>query len=268
MASTRGNPIHGVRRRAFYERKWLVEAIAAGPPFIVALYTAYKAWVATSAGSADTVAAQAQLGVDPIILSAACGWLLIASLVKVASAKAQDAKDDLARGHDGLVAALHVVYAVVARVGKLDTPEALASLRVTFHRVVPPLESGEHIEHIVKYVGGIGSDPGRQFSIRSGITGRAIREKAAFVMSRQSEKFEDYVNELVKDWSYTQADARQMTMDRFSAMAVPVRGRGQDVLGVVYLDSSSKNFFASDDMQQTVAAACVGVADYIGERYV
>jgi hypothetical protein len=58
-----------------------------------------------------------------------------------------------------------------------------------------------------------------------------------------------------------------MTIDRFSAMAVPVAGRGQDMLGVVYLDSSLTNFFAVDAMQQAVVAACTGVADYIGERY-
>lgn len=261
------NPIHGLRKRAFYERKWLVEAVAAGPPFIGATYSAYKAWSASNAVVDPSVTVVATNGVDPLILGGACAWLLLASVIKVLAAKAQDSKEDLSKGHDGLLATLHVVHSVVARLGKLATPAQNKSLRVTFHRVVPPLENSEHIEHIVPYVGGSGSEPGRAFSIRSGITGRAIREKAVFVMSRQSERYEDYVNELVREWSYTEADAKKMTTDRFSAMAVPVRGRGQEVLGVVYLDCSSKDFFASDEMQQTVVAACVGVADYIGERY-
>jgi hypothetical protein len=261
------NPIHGLRRRAFYERKWLVEAVAAGPPFIGATYTAYKAWYASNAPVDPGATIAATSGVDPIILGGACAWLLLASVIKVLAAKAQDTKEDLAKGHDGLLATLHVVYSVVAHQGKLTTPEQRKSLRVTFHRVLPPLENSEHIEHIVPYVGGSGSEPGRKFSIRSGITGRAIREKAVFVMSRQNEKYEDYMDELVREWSYTEADAKKMTTDRFSAMAVPVRGRGQDVLGVVYLDCSSKDFFASDEMQQAVVAACVGVTDYIGERY-
>lgn len=267
MAGTKSNPIHGLGKRAFYERKWLVEAIAAGPPFLGAMYAAYKAWRATAGDAEEASASIATLGIDTWVLGGVCAWLLVASLIKVLAAKAQDAKEDLAKGHDGLVATLHVVHAVVARAGRLETPAQLKSLRVTFHRVVPPLEDSDHIEHIVRYVGGSGSEPGRKFSIRSGITGRAIREKAVFTMSRRSEKFEDYVNELVSEWSYTEADAKKMTFDRFSAMAVPVRGRGQEVLGVVYLDSSSKDFFATDDMQQIVVAACVGVTDYIGERY-
>lgn len=263
----KNNPIHGLRKRAFYERKWLVEAIAAGPPFVGAVYSAFKAWHATQLPVDPAVAVKAN-GVDPVILGGVCTWLLVASVIKVLAAKAQDAKDDLSKGHDGILAALHVVHSAVARVGKLETAEQKTSLRVTFHRVVPPLESSEYIEHIVPYVGGAGSAPGRKFSLRSGITGCAIREKAVFVMSRRSDRYEDYVNELVRDWSYTEADAKKMTSDRYSAMAVPVRGRGgKDVLGVVYLDSSSKDFFASDEMQQTVVAACVGVADYIGGRY-
>lgn len=263
----KNNPIHGLRKRAFYEHKWLVEAIAAGPPFVGATYSAIKA-LESSAVPADSKALVATAnGVDPLILGSVCAWLLIASVIKVLAAKAQDTKEDLAKGHDGIRAALHIVHTTVSRVGKLETPEQRRSLRVTFHRVVPPLESSDYIEQIVSYVGGNGSEPGRRFSIRSGITGRAIRENAVFLMSRQSVKYEDYVNELVSDWSYTEADAKKMTTDRFSAMAVPVKGRGQDVLGVVYLDSSSKDFFAADEMQQTVVASCVGIADYIGERY-
>lgn len=263
----KNNPIHGFRSRAFYERKWLVETIAAGPPFIGATYSAFKAWPASNASVNPSLVSATANGVDPLILGGVCAWLLVASVLKVLAAKAQDAKEDMAKGHDGLLAALHVVHSVVARAGQLAAGEESNSLRVTFHRVVPPLDSSEHIEHIVPYVGGDGGEPGRTFSIRSGLTGRAIREKAVFVMSRQSEKYEDYVNELVREWSYTEADAKKLTIDRFSAMAVPVRGRGQDVLGVVYLDNSAKNFFASTAMQETVVAACVGVADYIGERY-
>lgn len=264
----KNNPIHGLRKRAFYERKWLVEAIAAGPPFIAAAYALYRAIETASATTPGGTAAAPANAVDPMILGGACLWLLAASVTKVLAAKAQDAKEDLSKGHDGILAALHVVHSAVSRVGKLETQEEKCSLRVTFHRVVPPLDSSEYIEHIVPYVGGKGGEPGRKFSVRSGITGCAIREKAVFVMSRSSDRYEEYVDELVRDWSYTEADAKQMTSDRYSAMAVPVRGRGgQDVLGVVYLDSSSKNFFAPNEMQQTVVAVCVGVADYIGERY-
>lgn len=264
---SKNNPIHGLRKRAFYERKWLVETIAAGPPFIGATYSAYKALQSNGVQVEPNSLSVTDNGVDPLILGSVCAWLLVASVIKVLAAKAQDTRDDLAKGHDGIRAALNVVHNTVSLVGKLETAEQRRTLRVTFHRVVPPLGHSEYIEQIVPYVGGNGSEPGRRFSIRSGITGCAIREKAVIVMSRQSVQYEDYLNELVKDWSYTEADAKKMTSDRFSAMAVPVAGRGQDMLGVVYLDSSLKNFFAVDEVQQAVVAACTGVADYIGERY-
>ena len=250
------NPIHGHSTRPFYQSKLFIEAVSSVPPILGAAYAAFKA----------NQSEDGQVGV--VILVVVCLWLVGVSVVKIINAKNGDSNDELVNGHDGILAALHVVHATVARVGRLETSQQKNTLRVTFHRVVPPLDTSEYIEQITPYVGGGGGGQGRKFSMRSGITGSAIREKQVFLMDRTTDKYEDYLSELIRDWSYIEADARKVTSDRYSAMAVPVQGRRQDVLGVIYLDSSEKNFFASDEMQQAVIAACFGVTTYIGERYV
>ncbi len=87
-------------------------------------------------------------------------------------------------------------------------------------------------------------------------------------MDRQSESYEDYRRELVADWHYTEHDVENITSDRYSAVAVPIRSKnGQDILGVVYLDCREKNFFSPPAMRDAVHNACLGIARYTGERY-
>lgn len=248
------NPIHGLRKQKFYEKNSFVELIAAGPPVVAAIFGAFDAY-------------QKENQILLIGLCLGCFWVIILAFVKIQIAKAKDQQEERNRGHDGLVAALHIIHKVVAHVGNIGGEKDERKLRVTFHRVEPPLEKSDHIEQIVPYVGGSGGGCGRTFSIRAGITGKAIRENALFVMQRASDKPEDYVKELIQKWGYTEADARQMQQDRFSAIAVPVSGKGNDVLGVLYLDSSERNFFNGKKMRETVVSACAGLANYIGERY-
>ena len=261
------NPIHGMGKRAFYEHKWLVEAVVAVPPIFGAAYPVCQAWFVSAPAAAPRIEQGTINAEIPIILALVCAWLILGSVLKVLAAKAQDVRENLSKGHEGLLATLNVVHSVVAGLGGLETPDETRQLRVTFHRVVPPLDNSEYIEQIVPYLGGSGREPGGQFSIRSGITGRAIRENAVFVMSRQNDDYEKYLKELITDWAYTEADAKKLQSDRFSGMAVPIKGREGVVLGVVYLDSCIKNFFDTNEIQEAVVAACVGVTKYIGERY-
>lgn len=256
MGKKTNNPIHGLKRKRFYERKWFAESISAGPPFIAAAAAAVKA-------ATDNIEWLFGLAV------ASCVWLIGAAVLKVYQGKKQDAADDEARNHDGLTAALHVLHTSVAQAGKLSTEEKDQCLRVTFHRVVPPLDNSDWIEQIVPYVGGNHDGAGRKFHVRTGITGKAVRENGTFVMDRQGESFEDYKKELISSWGYTQKDVEKVTSDRFSLMAVPVTDRdGQEVLGVVYLDCCNRNFFAPEVVKIAVLSCCAGVARYTGERYV
>ena len=253
----RTNPISGIKRRKPWEKKWFAEVAGSGPPFLAAVFAAVKAL-----GDPSTTWL-----FWPSVL--ACVWLLLASILKVVQAKKLDAEEDLRKSHDGLTAALSVLHSTVCQISGVPESERSSCLRATFHRVVPPLDEADHIEQIVPYVGGRGNGEGRKFPIRSGITGQAVRDKSPYIMNRTSESYDDYKKELVSKWHYTEGDVKAITSDRFSAMAVPMTSRdGQHVIGVVYLDSSNRNFFGSEVVYEAVLGGCAGITRYTGERYV
>lgn len=245
------NPIHGSEKKKFYEKKWLVELVASGPP--------------AAAAGIGALTAPSSLG---LLLFGALLWLLVAQSLKVANAYRQDKKEDELRSHDGLIAAMHVLHGLITA-GALKTDDDDPAIRATFHRVVPPLRDPQFLEQIIPYVGGDNGGQGRTFSIRSGITGCAVRTGSdVFVMDRQSQSDDDYKQELISDWNYTAADAKKMTMDRYSAIAVPVTDRtGHQVIGVIYLDAKRKSCFSSPEMTQLVIDACGGISTYVGARY-
>lgn len=139
-------------------------------------------------------------------------------------------------------------------------------MRTTIHRVVSGDGGAQEVEQLLPYVGGTGSPPGRTFSVRSGIIGKAVRERSVFAASRVSPDYEALLAELVRDWSYTMEDARKLSPDRRSWMAVPIPVEGGPVVAVVYLDSSEPDFFVAD-VQRVVLEACAGITSYIDEVY-
>lgn len=255
--NTKKNPIHGQqKKKRFYERKWFLELVASGPPALAAAAAANKSYQLENSSGVW------------IYLAAGLVWLVVAQVFKVVAAYRQDAKDDELRSHDGLQAALTVLHAVVQD-ALMQKNAADPGLRTTFHRVVPPLSEPEHLEQIVPYVGGFMEGDGRMFSISAGITGCAVRQKQVLIMDRSGQSDEEYRKELIAEWHYTEAAARKMTMDRFSAIAVPVKDKtDEQVLGVIFMDATRKNCFSSEDVQKLVIAAAGGIAKYVGERYV
>jgi hypothetical protein len=201
-------------------------------------------------------------------LIGASAWLAAASLVKVLHARSQDAAQKRSEDYEGLLAALHVLHgAVRSRAGLEDSRNG--TLRATIHRVVPG-EGGdggaEEVEQLLPYLGGEGGPAHRTFSVRSGITGKAVREKSIFTATRDLPDYETCLLEMVRDWSYTAEDARRLTPDRRSWMAVPISASGGAVQAVVYLDSSEINFFGAE-VQRAVLDACSGITTYINEVY-
>ncbi len=243
--------IPGTPELRWYERAWIVEALAVVPPMIAA---SVSAWVNLHAPVRETQT----LG---WILSFGIVWLLVASGVKVLNAYTREQRS--VPRYDGLQAALQVLYAAVSGSCGI-TPQDGGRLRITILRVVPPAEPNgptEELEQVLAYVGGSGKGPGRRFSVRSGITGRAVREQAAFAASRRHDEYADFLRELVTTWGYTSVDARQLTEDRQAWMAVPIMGpRG--VVAVVYLDSDEREFF-TPEVQALVIHGCRGVAAYV-----
>jgi hypothetical protein len=248
--------IPGPLKERFYEKKYVVELIAILPPLVTAA-------VGALVNLADP--AKRTLG---WWLVGATAWLALASIIKVLHAAAQDRQRKRVEDYDGLRGALCVLYESVRRGAGVDAVGD-GTLRVTIHRVVRPPRRGtgaEELEQLLPYVGGAGGAPGRKFSVRAGVIGKAAREKRAVVVRRQSEAYAEFLRELVRDWAYTEAEARAVASDRHAWMAVPILGADLAVAAVVYLDSSLPEFFTAD-IQQLIGNACSGVATYIVEVY-
>jgi putative methionine-R-sulfoxide reductase with GAF domain len=201
-------------------------------------------------------------------LVAGAVWMVGASAGKVLHARAQDRERKRAGDYEGLHAALQVLFAAVcatARVGRQE--QATGRLRATIHRVVP---NGKHppeeLEQLLPYVGGPGDLPGRRFSIRSGIIGKAARRRSAVVAARGNADHEGFIAELVHEWAYTDHDARKLTPDRHAWMAVPILNSDGAPVAVVYLDSRDPDFF-SEAAQPRILTACDGIRTYTVEAY-
>ena len=233
--------------RRWFERGWVIDAISVVPSLIAA---SVGAWNNLRDPSPDTQL----LG---RILAFSVIWLLIASVLKVLHAYRKDQSGS--DSHHDLQTALAVLHAIVAGQCRF-TAQDQGRLRMTILRVVPPTARDrpvEELEQIVPYVGGLGRGSGRRFSVRSGIAGRAVREQAAFAASRQHDDYAEFLRELVTVWGYTSVDARQLTEDRYSWMAVPLMGP-HSVVAVVYLDSDRRHFF-TDDVQALIIDGCHGM---------
>jgi hypothetical protein len=249
--------IPGVDGVKWYRKKWFVEFVAAFPPVLAAIAAAWKFFQDSST---------LHLG---WISVAGLAWLLVASGLKVIMASNQDKKDEPKEKHDGLRAALHVVHSTVAHACGFKPQEAEKKLRTTFHVVLNPYDAPKELQQVVDYVGGDGKGVGRKFSIRSGIIGKAARNRDAYAASRSGDNKEQYERELQDEWGYTAADiATNIAKERFSWMAVPVTDKsGTHTLGVVYLDSTERDTFSGDSAKTVVVMACAGIARYVEERY-
>ena len=94
---------------------------------------------------------------------------------------------------------LHTLHAV------LDSTDVPGHLRLAIHVPV-----GAMLEQVTEY---IGDNPkpgrvGRQFPANAGIIGECYRKNAHLVASRGAISYQEYVQELVTDWHYTDEQAR------------------------------------------------------------
>ncbi|WP_150624215.1 hypothetical protein [Pandoraea horticolens] len=252
-------PIPEPDRTPWYLTKTAIESLGSGAPAIAAIITAVRLVQEPAARVFGYVSAVAAL------------WLIVAAILKILAANSQDKKEKEAteRTHEGLRAALFALHSIVAHEAGLQPDAAKSKLRVTFHRVVPPLDTATEIQQLVDYVGGPREGGrGRKFSIRSGIAGKAARTLSPYTQSRQSEDIASFEAELREHWGYTEADSRNISRESFAWMAVPIcDASGQHALGVVYLDSTEKDAFALPEVRNAIFVACGGIAAYVGERY-
>jgi putative methionine-R-sulfoxide reductase with GAF domain len=241
--------IPGPKSVPFYRRKTFIEFISVVPPVIAGAITAYGNY-------ADPT--KRNFG---YLLFFGLLFLVAGSLLRISNAREQDKAQDKSQEHQGLVGALHTLYGCVDEYRK-TTAMKDAKFRATIHRVA----SDEELQQLLPYIGEGGGGANRKFSVRSGIIGRAVREKDAFAASRQNEDYEQFIEELVRVWSYTEADARALKTDRRAWMAVPIRGERDTIAAVVFLDSNQRDFF-TPEAKQLIIQACSGIASYIHQAY-
>jgi hypothetical protein len=248
--------IPGPQKERFYEKKYVVELIAVLPPLVT-----------------GAVGALVSLG-DPAKrtlgwwLAGATGWLVLASAVKVLHAAAQDRDRKRVKQYDGLRGSLWVLYESVRRAAGLENPWD-GTLRITIHRVVSAGKDHggvEELEQLLPYVGGTGAPAGRRFSIRSGVIGKAVREKKVIAVVCESESYQGFLKELIREWAYTEDEARKLTPDRRAWMAVPILAADESVAAVVYLDSSVRDLF-TPALVQLIVNGCHGTTSYVREVY-
>lgn len=246
----------GVEKTGFLHKKVPVEAVGGLPPLVIAGVSAYKFFLDPA------TVLLGWLSVGAVI------WLVGATVLKVLNARELDRETASKGDHDGLRGALWVLHSAASHACNLGPAVMGQQLRVTFHRVMPPLDKAEKIQQLTPYVGGGNNGKGREFSVRSGITGKAIREKSVYTICLESNDEQKRRKELKEDWGYTDHDLKSLSMDRLSSMAIPVLDpSGHHALGVIYLDSDQKDLFASADVQAAIIVACNGITKYVTERY-
>lgn len=249
--------IPGIRPSKFYEKKWFAEIISVVPTLIVMSVTALSNFADPS---------KVKFG---YALLAAIVWTICSTIVKFLQAKKQDNEEKSKQSYEGLLGTLHILYGTIIRTENFNPQEDVGKLRVTIYRVIMPPSSDEspkEIEQMIPYVGSKGGPPSRKCSIRSGITGQAVREKSPIVAYRENDNYEQYVKELVSKWSFPEDEARKLSIDKYSFMAVPIFGKQQEVIAVVYLDSIEKNFFQKAT-KTYIIHACEAIAEFIKETY-
>jgi hypothetical protein len=180
-----------------------------------------------------------------------------------------------------LAAVKHVIGLAEAR--KKESIHELEGCLHTLHAVLDPtsfdpslvlrlaihVPVNDALEQVTEY---IGVPPrkgrrGRQFPANSGIIGKAYRENTVLVARRANDDYQLYLQELVREWNYTEDQARLLNPGAMEWMAVPIFDPDSaTVQAVLFLEASKRDFF-NEMRQELVLLAVSGVAIFIGKRY-
>jgi hypothetical protein len=168
--------------------------------------------------------------------------------------KAQKSKSSM---HD-LAGCLHTLN------GILLADDKNAGLRATVH--VPDGE--DQLVQVLDYVGDNRKPKteGRRRPINCGVIGKACREREAFCGHRTTDKYEDFLQQMVRVYSMTDAQARALDPATQAWMAAPLPGANNAIEGVLYLDSTDRAFF-TEARQAAIVYGSVAIAFYVGLRY-
>lgn len=171
--------------------------------------------------------------------------------------------------HD-LEGCLHTLYAILIQVGTSNSSNS--KLRITIHRPTK-IKGNPRLLQVMDYVGDsrVENAAGRDFSINSGVIGLAYRSGEIARGRRANADYATYLKELIETWAYSAEDAKKVSPESKSWLAIPLSQKDQltnklIVDGIVYFDSIDPDFF-DDSRVAAATAACTGIAIYIQRRY-
>lgn len=179
-------------------------------------------------------------------------------------AKQKDLAEAQLKSPEGLRGSVYVLYALAKKY--LNIEEDDGTVRVTLYGVTEPRrDEVEELEQVIAYVGSSRSKIGRRYPVTVGLIGLAVRTGEPQIGQRTADNDDDYRKELIHQWGFTKEMAAEITIDRRSFIAIPIKGEADEVIGVVYADSNLNGAF--DLFIEELIAATYGVAAYIRERY-
>lgn len=153
--------------------------------------------------------------------------------------------------------------------GKSDEDREAEGVRITVHAVRRRrwLDEPFEFQQLTNYVGGHQTGFARTHSARPGIIGLVARYRQPFAMVRTSDNDEKFLEEMVLNWAFTWDEAKALSPDRRSWMAVPLTdGTDGPVVAVVYLDSKQDDFFG-EDLQERIVDQSIALAERLRDRY-
>lgn len=228
-----------------------------------------RVWIdvfAYDAGSAVTAGLLGVLGITRFPIGSfefAAALVLTGASVFLSLNKIRMQSAGKARKEDpsDLEGCLQTLSSVLELSGQGETDPCL---RLTVHLVD---EAGTGIEQLMNYVGHDRAQQtaGRRFRSTCGVTGQAIKEKELIVAARRHDDYAKYLQEMIDDYGYLEAEAKSLNPATMAWAAMPLEVDGK-VVAVVYADATDRHFF-TPEQQLLIKYASVGIAGFMKRRY-
>jgi hypothetical protein len=187
--------------------------------------------------------------------------ILIASAIAIAIAGWGMREKWRESSHENLTRPLEAALEVSS---ELLTISVLGNCRITVHvrcgrkyytQAVP--YAGRHLARALV---------GRKFRMECGIVGKAFKSEP-FVMqisSWRGTSLKEYRKELVEYWGYSEKEARNLTPNSKSWIAVPIGDcKTNEIQAVLYADSDEVNAFASDSAKKLFWAITIAIVQHV-----
>ncbi len=202
-------------------------------------------------------------------------WTIVVALYKFVVATSKDREHEELQSPKPLLGPLHVLHEQIRlRKNLQDSADDRRKFRATLYRI-----DGEYHEQCVSYVGYSSHDPKRvpgpkrRWPNACGLVGKAIRLEEIgplhAVVGQTIDTADQFVQHLMDSYGYTREQAESCEKMRMSSLVIPIvdaSGPTGKPIGVMYCDSSERNFF-DKDTQELALASAMGMAKLINVLY-